>query len=536
MILPKLKKKSVLPIAVALLIGVMLAAWILFSNKSGPTSVADESAKGAHTEVAAHEDKEHHDANAAIQAVSTHADAQSHDEAEHHQDGARPRPGPHGGQLYVKGDFGLEIKLDEQGGVAKHRIWLFEKNKPLPPASAILAMRLSRPDGDKQDVIFTVDKDSLVGTQAIAEPHVFKATILVQRGSDKFEFLLVSDEGKIVLNDDQIISAGITLKNAGPARIRSMTRLAGEIKFNEDRTAHVVPRLGGVVQSVSADLGQQVKKGQVLAVIASVQLSELRSELLSAQKRQALAQLTFEREKKLWQDKISAEQDYLQAQQHLQETAIATQNIRQKLSALGAGPGSSGALSLYALRAPFDGMIIEKHIALGEAVKEDANVFMISDLTTVWAEIIVPAKDLAIVRVGEKATVRAASMDSVSNGKISYVSSLLGEQTRTAKARVTLNNPDAAWRPGLFVNVELTSNDSEVPVAVQSDALQTIDDKSAVFIRVDGGFIAQTVVTGKSDGKYLEIIQGLKSGTPYAATGSFVLKAEQGKGSADHAH
>jgi cobalt-zinc-cadmium efflux system membrane fusion protein len=486
--------------------------------------------------VAAHEDKEHHDANAAIQAVSTHADDKSHDATEHHQGGARPRPGPHGGQLYVERDFGLEIKLDEQGGVAKHRIWLFEKNKPLPPASAILAMRLSRPDGDKQDVTFTVDKDSLIGIQAIAEPHVFKATILVQRGSDKFEFLLVSDEGKIVLDDDQIISAGITLKTAGPARISSMTRLSGEIKFNEDRTAHVVPRLGGVVQNVSADLGQKVKKGQVLAVIASVQLSELRSELLSAQKRQALAQLTFEREKKLWQDKISAEQDYLQAQQNLQEISIAVQNIRQKLSALGAGPGSSGALSRYELRAPFDGMIIEKHIALGEAVKEDANVFMISDLTTVWAEIIVPAKDLAIVRVGEKATVRAASMDSVSNGKISYVSSLLGEQTRTAKARVTLNNPDAAWRPGLFVNVELTSNDSEVPVTVQSDALQTIDGKPAVFIRVDGGFIAQTVVTGKSDGKYLEIIQGLKSGTSYAATGSFVLKAEQGKGSADHAH
>jgi cobalt-zinc-cadmium efflux system membrane fusion protein len=321
---------------------------------------------------------------------------------------------------------------------------------------------------------------------------------------------MISDEEKIVLDDRQMKIAGITLDKAGPARISSMTSLAGEIKFNEDRTAHVVPRMAGVVHSVNAVLGQQVKKGQVLAVIASVQLSELRSELLSAQKRQA--------------------------QQHLQETAIAVQNIRQKLSALGAGPGSSGALSLYELRAPFNGMIIEKHIALGEAVKEDANVFMISDLSTVWAEIIVPAKDLGIVRVGQKAAVRAASMDSVSNGKISYVGSLLGEQTRTAKARITLANPDAAWRPGLFVNVELTSNDSEVPIAVQSDALQTIDDKPTVFIRVDGGFIAQTVITGKSDGKYLEIIQGLKSGTSYAATGSFVLKAEQGKGSADHAH
>jgi cobalt-zinc-cadmium efflux system membrane fusion protein len=527
---PNIYKKPILSIAIGLLIGAMLLAPMF--NKTEP--VVDASTMTEHKEAAGHADNEHH----GEQAGAAHAEDKGHGDAEHHVDGsaAGPSSGPHGGQLYLERDFALEIKLEEQDGKAKHRIWLSEKNTPLPPTSVTVAMRLIRPNGDIQDVIFSPDKDSLVGAQAIAEPHMFKASIKVQRGNDSVEFLLNSDEGKIVLNDGQIKTAGIAVDNAGPARISSMTSLAGEIKFNEDRTAHVVPRLAGVVDSVSADLGQQVKKGQVLAVIASVQLSELRSELLSAQKRQVLAQLTFEREKKLWQDKISAEQDYLQAQQHLQETTIAAQNVRQKLSALGAGPGRSGALSLYELRAPFDGMIIEKHIALGEAVKEDANVFMISDLSTVWAEIIVPAKDLAIVRVGEKATVRAASMDSVSNGKISYVGSLLGEQTRTAKARITLANPDAAWRPGLFVNVELRSNDSEVPVAVRSDALQTIDDKPVVFIRVDGGFIAQTVVTGKSDGKTLEIMQGLSAGTPYAAAGSFVLKAEQGKGSAEHAH
>ena len=313
-------------------------------------------------------------------------------------------------------------------------------------------------------------------------------------------------------------------------------QLPGEIRFNEDRTAHIVPRLPGVVESVHANLGQQVKKGQVLAVIASTQMSEQRSELLSAQKRLSLAQLTHDREKKLWQEKISAEQDYLQAQQVLHEAEIAVQNARQKLNALGANASTSGPLTRFELRAPFDGMVVEKHIALGEAVKEDANVFTLSDLSTVWAEIIVSAKDLNTVRMGEKATIKATAFESTASGTVAYVGALLGEQTRTAKARVALPNPQMAWRPGLFVNVELISSEVDVPVAVSIDAIQSVNDKPIVFVKVAGGFLPQPVVTGRVNSKLIEIVKGLKANTPYAAAGSFVIKSEQGKGSATHQH
>ena len=109
----------------------------------------------------------------------------------------------------------------------------------------------------------------------------------------------------------------------------------------------------------------------------------------------------------------------------------------------------------------------------------------------------------------------------------------MGEQTRTAKARVTLANPQMAWRPGLFITVELVAKETEVPVAVSSDAIQTINDKPTIFIRVPGGFIAQPVTTGLSDGNVTEIIDGLKPGAEYAVNGSFVIKSEQGKSSAE---
>ncbi|MDC8760740.1 efflux RND transporter periplasmic adaptor subunit [Janthinobacterium fluminis] len=344
------------------------------------------------------------------------------------------------------------------------------------------------------------------------------------------------EEGKVELSAAQISAAGVGVAAAGPGRIASSVALPGEIRFNEDRTAHVVPRLAGVVDSVHADLGQLVKKGQVLAVIASTALSEQRSELLSAQRRLALARSTYEREHKLWQEKISAEQDYLQARQAMQEAEIAVRNAGQKLSALGADAGGNGPLNRYPIRAPFDGMVLEKHIALGEAVKEDANIFVISDLSTVWAEIAVPAKDLGTVRVGGRVTVKASAFDASAAGTITYVGALIGEQTRTAKARVTMANPAMAWRPGLFVSVDVVAGASDAAVTVAADAVQTVEGQPAVFLKVADGFQATPVTLGRSDGKLVEILKGLPAGANYAAAGSFVLKSELGKASAGHEH
>ncbi|MEZ2297091.1 efflux RND transporter periplasmic adaptor subunit [Variovorax sp. RCC_210] len=342
-------------------------------------------------------------------------------------------------------------------------------------------------------------------------------------------------EEKIPFTDAQLNAADITIEGAGPARIRNALQLPGEIRFNEDRTAHVVPRVAGVVDSVSANLGQEVKRGQVLAVLSSPSLSEQRSALQSAQRRLALARTTYEREKKLWEEKISPQQDYLQAEQAMQEARIEVANANQKLLALGATPGSA-ALGRYELRAPFDGMVVEKHISLGESVKEDVNVFTISDLSSVWAEISVAANQLNLVRIGEPVTIRSSAFEQTASGKVSYVGSLIGAQTRTATARVTLTNPQRIWRPGLFVNVELVASETDAPVTVSAEAIQTVEDKPTVFLRVPGGFMPQHVQTGRSDGRRVEIVGGLAPGASHAANGSFVVKSQQGKSSATHTH
>ena len=345
-----------------------------------------------------------------------------------------------------------------------------------------------------------------------------------------------TETAEVELSETQILAAGISLATAEPAKIQSAIELPGEITFNQDRTAQVVPRLSGVVEAVKVDLGEQVKQGQVLAVIASTDLSERRSEFYAAQKRLALAQKTYRREKELWEERISAEQDYLQAQQALREAELTVANAKAQLQALGSDAGKPDALSRYELRAPFDGMIVEKDITLGESVNTDDQIFIISDLSTVWADISVPANALSAVRVGSNAVIEATAFESSANGTVSYVGSLVGQQSRAATARVTLPNPEGVWRPGLFVKVQVGAGEASVPVAVSPDAIHTLEEKPVVFVRTDHGFAAQPIVSGRSDSEAVEIKEGLQAGARYALDNSFIIKSELGKASASHAH
>ncbi|MFJ4396271.1 efflux RND transporter periplasmic adaptor subunit [Pseudomonas sp. NPDC089396] len=340
------------------------------------------------------------------------------------------------------------------------------------------------------------------------------------------------EEGKVHLSGTQIKAAGIQLAAAAPAEMSSAISFPGEIRFDEDHTAHVVPRVPGVVESVQANLGQAVKRGQVLAVIASQQISDLRSEQMAAQRRLELARLTFERERQLWQERISAEQDYLQARQALQEAEIALANARQKVAAV--GPAGSG--NRYELRAPFDAVVVEKHLTVGEVVDETSNAFTLSDLSRVWATFAVAPRDLAKVTTGRSVIVSAPDLGAQVEGQINYVGSLLGEQNRAATARATLANPDGAWRPGLFVSIAVSTERVNAAVVVPQSALQSWEDQTVVFARTEEGFEARPVQTGRRDAGQVEITAGLDAGTQVAAAGSFVLKSELGKGSAEHSH
>lgn len=339
------------------------------------------------------------------------------------------------------------------------------------------------------------------------------------------------------ITDEQLRHNGIRVAVAGPQRIAGTLELMGEVKLNQDRSVVVTPRLAGVVQAVRVNAGDRVQRGQVLAVVTSPALADQRAELLAAQKRLMLARQTHDREKKLWEDKISAEQDYLAARQALQETEITVENLRQKLAALGAsGAAGTQGLAQLEIRAPIAGVIVDKKISVGEALKEDAAIFQLADLSNVWVELVVPAQELARVQAGARAQVKATAFDAEGEGKLSYVGALVGEQSRSATARLVLANAQGVWRPGLTVSVTLSHGNVDVPVAVTLDAVQTLDGRTVVFARRGQQFEVVPVKTGRSDDKHVEVTQGMPAGERYAAKNSFLVKAELGKSEAAHEH
>ena len=341
-------------------------------------------------------------------------------------------------------------------------------------------------------------------------------------------------EGKVRLSDAQISEFRIELATAGPQRLEVEVSLPGEVAVNADRLAHIVPRVPGVVKEVRKTVGDVVKAGDVMAVLESRQLAEAKANFLAARSRVELAKATFGREERLWKKEIGSEQEYLEAKNALAEAEIGLRSLKQSLHALGLSESEVAklpeepdtALTRHEITAPFEGEVIERHIVQGEMLKEDSQAFVVADLSTVWVNLTVYQKNLSLVRTGQKTRISTGHGLTEFSGSIAYVSPLVEEATRTATARVVLENPAGTLRPGLFVTAEITVAELEVSVAVPRTALVTIDEHSVVFAQTDDGFTQREVEVGRSDKTHVEIISGLSAGQTCVVGGAFSLKAE----------
>ena len=147
--------------------------------------------------------------------------------------------------------------------------------------------------------------------------------------------------------------------------------------------------------------------------------------------------------------------------------------------------------------------MIARNVAAGEAVTADEDIFTVADLSAVWVDIVVSAKDIAMVHEGQEATVRSSDLGVEAAGRVSYVGPLVGQETRAATARIVLRNPRGQWRPGLFVNVRLVREAAMVPLVVATDAIQTFRDWRVVFVRYGDWFEARPVELGRTDGEWV---------------------------------
>ncbi len=197
---------------------------------------------------------------------------------------------------------------------------------------------------------------------------------------------------------------------------------------------------------------------------------------------------------------------------------------------------SNQSVAPYEVKSLVSGTIIEKHITLGEFVRDDADVYVVADLSTVWVKISIYSKYLSLIKPGQHVRLTASGIDEAVEGTIDYVGPIIGERTRTGSARVVLSNPRGVWQPGLFVTAKIAVAKDQVEMAIPDDAVQTIEDKPVVFVKEGDAFEIRPVTLGRSDGKNVEILNGLKPGEEYVAADSYIFKAEFGKGEAGHEH
>jgi len=356
-------------------------------------------------------------------------------------------------------------------------------------------------------------------------------------------------EGVVALSRDQLDSAALATVSVEARRLSHQLETTGEVGYEEDRIAHVGPRVPGRVHQVPVSLGDEVRRGQVLVILDSVELGKAKAEYLAARTREDLARRNVERERRLYEDRITSEREMLEAQATHLEAVSMRQSAQEALRLYGMAtetieglePGDQDA-SLLPVAAPIDGRVVEKHATLGELATPADTLFTVADLGHVWIWIDVYERDLATVHLGDRVEVVVDPFPRrVFSGEVTYLSPEVASETRTVRARIDVENREALLRPGMFATVRLVDHHSEDETAalVVPEGALVRDGRDGrrtlVFVPVaepaggDGAgmeFEARPVRVGRREGGLVEVVSGLSAGEVVVSEGTFLLKSE----------
>ena len=344
-------------------------------------------------------------------------------------------------------------------------------------------------------------------------------------------------EDEVHLAAEAIERAGIVVAPAQRRALSGGVAIPAEVQFEPSSTAHVGPLVPGRITKVSVALGDRVKRGQLLGVVASTDVSAARSRLDQARARLTAAEQTLRRQQQLSTEGIGAQRSLIDAEAQVGELRAEVEGLRRQLAVFGSG--NAGELTLTA---PIEGVVVAVHATLGETATPEQPAFIVTDPTKVWVRGNVPELEIARLQVGSAAVVRLhAFPDASMPGTITYVAPALDEQTRSLPVRVTLQAPDARLRSGLFGSIELVGGvQDERVLVVPADAVATLDGQPVVFVPADepNSFKPQPVALGRRAGGYFEVRSGLVEGARLAVSGAFTLKSalRSSELSEGHAH
>lgn len=339
-----------------------------------------------------------------------------------------------------------------------------------------------------------------------------------------------ADRLKVRLDSPRVADvAGIETAPARPGGAADTFSAPAKLVYDAARRAEVNARRAGVVREVLADVGSFVRKGAPLVVLDSPEVGADRSRLAAARARVETASAQLERDRALHAQGIVPRRD-------LQESESALADARAEVDALeaaGGVVGAGGTSGRYTLAAPITGIVVRRAGSVGRQVDLEEVLIEIVDPSVLWAEIDVPEPRLAGVVTGLEITL---TFDAVPGrtfgGRVFSVSPEVDPRTRTAVARVRLDNADGALRANMYGRARIAAGGARDGVLVPRAALQRAKGVDVVFVRISDLLYETRHVEARPRGDgSVEIARGVEPGERVVTVGSFLLKTETLKGS-----
>lgn len=349
-----------------------------------------------------------------------------------------------------------------------------------------------------------------------------------------------SDEPvEVTLAPEALQRAGIKVATVQARTVSGALTVPGTVTSNAYRDTKVNALVGGIVRQVGVELGAAVRRGQSLAVIFSSELADAQMKYLSMRATYQADHQKLDRTRKLVDLGAASRQelDDVTAAHAAHETE--REAARQRLLLLGLTPAQAADLtdaaqivSAISIEAPADGLVIGRSVNPGQVVGAGQELFVVTDLGTVWVIGDLYEKDFASVRVGTPASVVVPSVPKGPiHGRVAYIDPRVDPATRTAKARVEVPNREAALRLGMFVELTFETGSAGARAIVPRAAVQSIGSRAVVYVATsdEGRFVERTVRIGAESGESVEVVHGLKPGERIVTEGSFYLRAEAGR-------
>ena len=343
----------------------------------------------------------------------------------------------------------------------------------------------------------------------------------------------------LTLTTETIQRAGIelvpvTLGAAGSSAVR----VPGTIEPNGYKQVVVTPLVAGRVTRVLAELGDQVRSGQVLLQVYSPELADAQTKYLAAKAELEAHEQELTRTTKLVTIGAASLQEMERLHAEHAAKVAGVQSLRARLVLLGMPAPAIDALSpgkeieaTTDIPAPIAGVVTERAANVGLNVDTTTKVFTVVDLSSVWVVGALYERDFSRVRVGSAASVTTTADPSHGRqGHVSYIDPHVSADTHTARVRVELSNPHQELRLGMYADIEFAATASRHAVLVPRSAVQTVNDRQVVYIAnptEPGKFTEREVHVGDAAGEQVEVVSGVQPGDRVVSTGSFFVRAER---------